>query len=220
MKALSFFTNDADPFVKLQMFNTIDRFYIMESKECLVKSKCYFRVSVQIMDKLQKKYFEGMAEGHTRLVARLRATAEAYEKACFFESLAHNSNGIDIDFPYGLGVGFRNKSAILRAYGEYYERLLYTKMLGNLTPTTQKYRTKSGDVFVSFVVSKDGIFGSGYGLTSKLALDSANRAALRYRDFEIDIKKYKVPVHEPSVIRMTTSKEPWLECYYVGQVRS
>lgn len=195
---------------------SIGRFYIMEMQESLLNNQKYYHSFIRFMDREQNQYFEGMAEGLSKYVTRLRAAAEAYERACYILFMRKNPDAIDSKFPYGIGVGLRSKSAIKRAFGEYYERLLYTEMRDNLKSTTRVYKTTVGKKYVSIIESNIGFFGSGYGDSVKSAEDSALRSIIRYKDYPVDMKKYELPSSEPSIIRLTLENEPWLECYYIG----
>ncbi|MBI3534343.1 MAG: hypothetical protein HY072_02480, partial [Deltaproteobacteria bacterium] len=165
---------------KLQLFKSLKRFLILSFDKLSQPKDEYYRCCVKIKDLLNNHIVEGMGEGHTHGFAKLRALAEAYEQICLYSYQTQSQIKFDLSFPYGLGVGFRKKSALLRAYGEYFERLTYyTSHYTNLgefnTEIPQRIQTPIGSVFISAQKTLNGKIGTGYGISSDQAKDSAKR---------------------------------------------
>jgi hypothetical protein len=164
----------------------------------------------------EEKRFLGMAEGGNVFIAKLRAFAEAYEKFCLDESKIEYIQNL----PQGLGVGIRKKTAIKRAYGEYFERKeFYTEDLIEINDLTKSIASKWGNIYISYL--KNGkIVGTGYGLTPSEAKDSAKRSF--WRESEYPQKKIYFVKTEftPIIVKITSNRLKLLECYFVGHINN
>lgn len=216
----SFCANQLDPWFKLVLFRGARSLNITKLDALQQKSGHLHRFYCEIMDLDSSLSFDGMAEGKTALLAQLRALAEAYERFCIFAYREMVGFKLDQTLPYGLGVGFRHKSAERRAWGEYHERRLasasdFTKILPE-TMDTQSIATRAGEVFVTVMKTKEGQIGTGYGATPPEAQDSARRSAYRKRDYPQEVPKFMAPCESPLILPITPRKGAWLECVLIG----
>ena len=181
-----------------------------------------YRVFLRVNDLQCKQTFESMAEGQDFLMAKLRALAEAYEKICWNEFQNRTQFSLERMLPYGFGVGFRQKSAIRRAYGEYWERRICADLLKKnvLGPGLKKQiDTPVGLVFLCFLCLGSGEIGTGYGLNAAQAEDSALRSAWRKKSYPQVPPHFSETTASPEVTRLTPLEYPWLECFCVGTLR-
>ncbi len=203
---------------KLQLLRGLKRYTIGQPDyECLSADRL-FRCRIRIRDEKFSLAFEGMAEGSTKAVAKLLALAEAYERMCLNQYQVEKSCRIRTDLPYGLGVGLRKNSAFRRSWGEFYERLI----LGNASPGSPARslvrETRLGKVFLYSLTSTSGQIGTGYGLSKRQAISSAQRSAIRKRDLHLQQTRFLVADGEPKSILITPAKQAWLECHLVGYI--
>lgn len=157
---------------------------------------------------------EGMGESDLAIKAKLLATAEAYERIAFllFEA---TSPILQKQLPFGMGVGFTENSAQLRAFGEYFERADGSQLSRQSQEAVQKKLTPLNiPVYIARIPGPP--VGTGYGRNSAQALDSAQRSHLRKIDFPQEAPLFEVPSEPPEVFCITPPKEAWLEVYLVG----
>ncbi len=199
------------------MFRALPRYNIVEFTVVRFKEDSYYRSFCKIADKEQKLYFEGMAEGNSPLIAQLRALAEAYERSCLRSYFGTQATTIGGGYPYGAGVGFRKKSAIIRAYGEYFERFVLSTNKHTLDRLqTEEFPSPVGTLYVSLIFEHECILGSGYGISRQDSEDSANRSVIRKRDYPQIVPHFKFSGEIPKLINITPASEAWLNCFYVG----
>lgn len=209
-----------DAFLKIQLFRSLNRYSILVCDSQSLSDPPLWRTVIRLKDTKSGQVYDGMGEGASIPQSKLKALAEAYERLCLQDFSDRTGVKLDKRFPFGIGVGLRRKSAILRAYGEYWERRSY---LQNAQQNSHDNATESsciqtpyGRVFVCRIVSTNSQIGTGYGLTNAEAKDSAERSALRKRDFPQDHPQFIEPLIKPTELNLTPTKAPWLECFAVG----
>ncbi len=187
--------------------------------ECLNPPPLWRHV-IKLTDLKSNTDYFGMAEGHLKKLAQLRALAEAYERLCRDQFEKASQRTVNRAYPFGLGVGMRKRSAQLRAYGEYWERRGHSRapLLEDGQQVIESIKTPVGTIWVCFSKGTDGILGSGYGQESAQAEDSALRSMRRKKDFPQNQVEFKVPNDTPQLIRITPVRDAWLECYLVGHL--
>jgi len=210
-------------FIKLQMFRSLRRYSILEVTESRLTATKYYRCACKILDKTNGLIFAGMAEGEAPIIAKLRAISEAYERSCLWRIFDTKTNTIGRGMPYGAGVGFRKGMAIRRAYGEYYERYVLSRLDEYKTiPVGGRkvicHKTIWGPVFVAIIRGDTDALATGYGFTTYEALDSAFRSLVRKKDYPDNSRAFYKTYEVPKVSRITPEEGGWLECYFVGTV--
>lgn len=185
------------------MFRALPRYDIVEFTVVRLKEEPYYRSFCKIADKEQKLYFEGMAESHYPLIAQLRALAEAYERSCLKGYFGSSVTKMGGGYPYGAGVGFRKNSAIIRAYGEFHERKLYSELVASDENRTLELNTPVGLLHLAAFKITNLTVGTGYGASPEEAKDSAYRSAVRIRDYSGWVRPFASLEAEPELIRIT-----------------
>lgn len=182
-----------------------------------------WRSEVLLRDQSLNIEESGMAEGSSWPLTRLRAAAEAYEKICHRSAVESGRLHRNEEMSFGYGVSNNSKTAILRARAEYFERMHAQRMTENLRvkegQISQEIQTADGSIWIA-AVRQGEIFGTGYGLNQKQALDSAQRSLQRKKDFPSVMHSFAFQFtdQEPEIIRLTPER-PWLECYFCGHTR-
>ena len=215
------FLRNAESWLKYQLFRGLGRFRVISYGSKEIANTGFVRAYFKISDTALNAEYEGMAEGESECISRVRALAEAYERACLEEFQKLNSVTLDRRFPYGLGVGLRSSTAIRRAYGEYWERKRF-----HADPNTRNWGdhlaetidTEYGPVFIARVRSEESQVGTGYGLSAREAENSAIRSSLRKVDYPQEHRTFASDFAHPTLQKITISKNPWLECYLVGTI--
>lgn len=206
---------------KLFLLRGATRYQVsFEEVSWLEESKMWRVISV-VLDTVTLDRYSGMGESCTIDMAKLRAAAEAYERSCM-DFFIKSVGGLNKKIPYGLGVGFRGKSALRRAYAEYYERKFLREFIVLSAGQSRLFKKQTivGDIWLSFIRKEDGFFGSGYGFNSDEAVGSSLRSALRKKDFGLEHVFFEEVEESPVFIRITATPSAWLECYIVGHFSS
>ena len=165
MRILSSLSDLIDSICCLLLFIANRDIKIHVLRHTRVSSFHKFNIALQI--KQSTETFYGTAEGRTKNLALARALSEAYEKTSFYihlhsnlESQSHSKMHLR-----GFGVSTFKNTAILRSYGEFFERKLF---YSGYLPTfddffCEQFDTPYGSVFI-VAIRKDQYLGSGYGL--------------------------------------------------------
>ena len=215
------------PLIEFASFRASQRYRLLRISETRLNNTKYYRSWIRIWDSQLNMEFGGMAEAETRVLSRIRALSEAYEKSSVTDYIARVGIQLDLKRVFGIGVSIHERLAARMAYGEFLERSYLGRkdILKSLSKGGKKQfveETPRGLVHVCLMISEDEILGSGYGATKKLAENSASRSILRKRDFpelqdaRLDLGYF---AGKPQIVNITPACGAWLQCVFVGALK-